>query len=134
MGNLGAVVASCKFNLQLATTAPNTLGFPVSDPVVSGAPVALPQDPDAFSIDSQHVLDITEAIRQYAVLALPMKPLCKPDCQGLCPHCGRNLNEGQCSCPQKSVDARWTKLKELLKNTPQQEEGPRRRKTARRSQ
>jgi len=37
---------------------------------------------------------ICEAVRQ----AIPMKPLCKPDCRGLCQRCGKNLNEGKCSC------------------------------------
>lgn len=40
---------------------------------------------------------ICEAIRE----DLPMKPLCEADCRGLCPHCGKNLNEGDCACEEK---------------------------------
>ena len=72
--------------------------FPTVD-VNTGVSVSVPDAPGCFTVDEQHVLDLTEAIRQYALLAIPMKPLCREDCAGLCPHCGRNLNLGPCGCP-----------------------------------
>lgn len=87
--------------------------FPLTD-VLTGAPLPLPDDPDAFTIDAQHILDMTEAIRQSVVLAMPMKPLCRDDCAGLCPECGQNLNEGLCNCQVKSSDPRWEKLSRML--------------------
>jgi uncharacterized protein len=51
-----------------------------------------------FTIDEYHTLDLTEAIRQYSLLAIPIKPLCHKQCNGLCPYCGHNLNHGPCSC------------------------------------
>jgi len=76
--------------------------FPTAD-VVSGAWLPLPEEPGCFTIDAHHILDLTEAIRQYALLATPMKPLCGQDCAGLCPYCGHNLNQGPCDClPQGS--------------------------------
>jgi len=56
--------------------------FPITD-VVSGTALLLPEEPDCFTIDEHHVIDLTEAIRQYALLAIPMKPLCREDCAGL---------------------------------------------------
>ena len=56
--------------------------FPVLD-VVSGASLPLPEEPGCFTIDERHTLDLTEAIRQYGLLAIPMKPLCREDCAGL---------------------------------------------------
>lgn len=47
---------------------------------------------------SQSALDLGPDIRQEIILDYPMKPLCRPDCKGLCPRCGNNLNEGGCSC------------------------------------
>ncbi len=64
-------------------------------------------------IDSSHTLDLTEVIRQYIILNIPMKPLCKPDCAGLCPHCGHNLNLGPCGCQEEEIDPRWAALKAL---------------------
>ena len=82
--------------------------------VVSGAPLAPPEEAASFTIDEHHVLDLTEAIRQYALLAVPMKPLCRKDCAGLCQTCGHNLNLEPCGCPSPEIDPRWSKLAELL--------------------
>ena len=72
--------------------------FPTTD-VISGASLPPSDDPDRFTIDEHHVLDLTEVLRQCALLAIPMKPLCREDCAGLCPNCGHNLNLGPCRCP-----------------------------------
>jgi len=81
----------------------------------TGAPLPAPEDSNSFTIDEHHILDTTEATRQYALTAVPMKPLCRQDCPGLCPRCGHNLNNGECSCPAESSDPRWSKLARLLK-------------------
>ena len=56
--------------------------FPVID-VVSGSSLSAPEESGCFTIDERHILDLTEAVRQYALLAIPMKPLCREDCAGL---------------------------------------------------
>ncbi|MFH1381265.1 MAG: DUF177 domain-containing protein [Chloroflexota bacterium] len=87
--------------------------FPTID-VTTGLPVPPPEEVDSFTIDSNHILDLTEAIRQYLLLAIPMKPLCREDCAGLCPSCGANLNEAPCGCPPPPADSRWSKLLEAV--------------------
>jgi len=47
-------------------------------------------------IGAGHQLDVSEVVRQHLQLAVPMAPLCRPDCQGLCPVCGANWNDGLC--------------------------------------
>jgi len=86
--------------------------WPTAD-ATTGAMLPPPDDPEAFLIDPHQILDLTEAIRQYRVMAEPMQPLCKPDCLGLCPRCGYNLNQGPCGCPRQEEDARWEALTEL---------------------
>ncbi len=86
--------------------------FPTMD-VVSGLSLPLPEEIGCFTIDEHHVLDLTEAIRQCALLAIPMKPLCREDCTGLCPNCGHNLNQGPCNCPPRGADPRWSELSRL---------------------
>jgi uncharacterized protein len=81
--------------------------FPTID-MVSGARLPVPDEPGSFTIDERHILDLTEAMRQCTLLAIPMKPLCREDCAGLCPNCGHNLNQGPCSCPPQET----TKLNE----------------------
>ncbi len=67
--------------------------FPATD-VISGASLPLLEEPDSFTIDERFVLDLTEAVYQYMMMAIPMKPLCRQDCAGLRLHCGHNLNQG----------------------------------------
>lgn len=50
---------------------------------------------------TEPVLDLEDILRQQVYLGLPAKQLCREDCRGLCNHCGRNLNEGQCNCHEK---------------------------------
>ena len=87
--------------------------FPIID-VDSGGSLSLPDEPGCFAIDEHHDIDLTEVVRQYALLAMPMKALCREDCAGLCPTCGHNLNHGPCECSAQEVDPRWSKLSELL--------------------
>ena len=82
--------------------------------VVSGVPLSSPEEPGSFIIDEHRVIDLTEAIRQHSLLVIPMKPLCREDCAGLCPNCGHNLNQGPCVCPQQGADPRWSELSKLL--------------------
>ena len=85
--------------------------FPIVN-VLTGVPLPTPPV-DAFTIDRHHLLDLREAVRQYTLLNMPMKPLCKSDCAGLCPRCGANLNEAYCACPREEVDPRWAALLQL---------------------
>lgn len=55
-------------------------------------------------------LDLGDAVREALLLALPMKPLCRPDCPGLCPRCGHRLAEGPCGCPAEEPDPKWAPL------------------------
>jgi uncharacterized protein len=56
---------------------------------------------------------LEDTLREQVLLALPLKTVCREDCKGLCPHCGKNLNEIQCSCVDKVEDPRWSALKEI---------------------
>ena len=58
-------------------------------------------------------IDLDKDIRDYAVLAVPMKNLCSEDCKGLCPKCGKNLNEGLCNCNEENIDPRWEPIQKL---------------------
>lgn len=56
------------------------------------------QHADSFTIDQTHTLDLTEAVRQYSITNSPMKPVCRPDCLGICGNCGIDLNKVRCKC------------------------------------
>ena len=83
--------------------------------IVTGAALPVPEDDEeATRIDEHHELDLTEVIRQDLLLALPPFPVCRSQCAGLCPQCGKNWNEGPCECKDESIDPRFQVLKQLL--------------------
>ncbi len=86
--------------------------LPTLDPHSDG-PLREPVDPDAFRFDENNMLDLTEAVRQYREASEEIAPLCRPDCRGLCPDCGADLNQGPCGCDTSVTDARWEGLKAL---------------------
>jgi uncharacterized protein len=82
--------------------------------ILTGVP-AEPAEDAALQIDEHHVLDLTEITRQYILTALPLNPGCRPDCAGLCPKCGADLNQGPCDCPSDEADIRLAALAALLR-------------------
>ncbi|GCE13999.1 YceD family protein [Tengunoibacter tsumagoiensis] len=86
--------------------------YPTVD-VVTGAPLPPIEEDDVFSIDEHHQVDLTEAIRQAVLLAVPMVTLCKEDCAGLCSQCGHDLNLGPCNCEPEG-ESQFNILKDLL--------------------
>ncbi len=84
------------------------LSFRIEEEYLPGA------EEGAFAITSDEEIDLSEAVRQYMLLAIPMKPLCRDDCAGLCATCGHNLNLGPCDCPPPSIDPRLAKLATLV--------------------
>ena len=61
-------------------------------------------------------VDVTREVQKALLLVLPMKPVCRADCPGLCPTCGRDLNEGPCGCRDETVDPRLAALAGFFKD------------------
>lgn len=74
------------------------------------------EDEKALLIDEHHILNLSEVLRQYAVIELTGGALCQPECKGLCPTCGANLNLGPCGCSRETIDPRLAALAKLLEN------------------
>ena len=60
------------------------------------------------------VIELDDIVISDILLTLPRKNLCKEDCRGLCPSCGKNLNLGDCGCDRRTVDPRLEILKQLM--------------------
>ena len=72
--------------------------FPTIDPA-TGRKTDPPEEAEGgIHLDAQHVLDMTEVVRQYVLTEVPIKPLCCEECLGLCPECGSDLNKEKCKC------------------------------------
>lgn len=70
---------------------------------------------DTYLLAEEGSADLSQAIEEVLVLNIPMVPLCRENCSGLCPVCGQNLNFGTCHCSRDDViDPRLEKLKDLL--------------------
>ncbi len=76
-------------------------------------PGGLPDD-EALLIDDKNVLDLSEAVRQALIAAVPMAPLCRPDCAGICPVCSRDRNTEPCNCEEETADSGLAPLAKLL--------------------
>jgi len=100
---------------------------PVRQPVAADAALLLVRDaPQPMEGDHQlgeeelgivhldsEVFETRPLLLEQMQLAVPMKPLCREDCQGLCPSCGADLNAGTCDCKDDWVDPRWAALAKL---------------------
>ena len=56
---------------------------------------------------------LEDVLREQVLLAMPLREVCSDQCKGLCPHCGRNLNQEQCNCAERLEDPRWAALKDI---------------------
>ena len=70
------------------------------------------EEGETYPILGDHI-DLEPMVREVLVLGLPMAPVCRPDCAGLCPTCGVDRNRGPCACPAGETDPRWAALDAL---------------------
>ena len=76
---------------------------------------------DDYAIIEDGFLDMDEQLREQLEMEFPMRHLCREDCKGLCPKCGKNLNEGECGCDTKEIDPRMEPLRKLLMQMKEEE-------------
>jgi uncharacterized protein len=102
-----------------------TLTFVPGEPV-RGEPGAAAKDPgtgdtarsfERETVDEEpysgKVIDLSGPLREQILLAIPPSPVCDEGCKGLCPQCGKDLNQGDCGCERKAIDPRWAALKTM---------------------
>lgn len=114
------VEIECSRCLRMYTT---DLDLPIEEalPIEGHIPEVSEDDEDQEILDEEfdplyvdNIYDLTELLRQSIIVAVPIKALCLEDCKGLCPHCGMNLNEGQCECPPETLNEAFAGLAALL--------------------
>jgi len=67
---------------------------------------------ETYPLRNEHI-DLEPLAREALLIELPLAPLCSPDCRGLCPTCGADLNTDSCGCPEPQGDPRWQALDSL---------------------
>jgi uncharacterized protein len=99
-----------EFDLRYLPAGAAAAGAPEEDE--DGAEVE--DDDVAMTFYRGDLIDLGDMLREQFYLALPMKPLCRDDCRGLCPHCGVNLNVETCACRPQWEDPRLAGLRALM--------------------
>ena len=74
------------------------------------------EEDEYLIVDENGAVNIDRAVSEELLLSLPFRSLCSEDCKGLCPVCGCNKNETECSCTVKQTDPRWDILRKLRDN------------------
>ena len=84
-------------------------------PPAAGGEISLEgEDFDAYFYD-EPVLPVAPIAEERIQMSVPMKPLCREECRGLCPLCGEDLNAADCGCALETADPRWEALRQLKK-------------------
>ena len=74
----------------------------------------LEENVDEYAVIEDGRLDLDELVREEILLSFPMRILCSPDCEGLCPKCGSPRRLGDCGCQMREIDPRLAVLQSLL--------------------
>jgi uncharacterized protein len=93
--------------------APKAEAAPSRTPRAPAEEKELSEDDLDLAFYDEPILPFEEIVREQVLIALPMKPLCREDCRGLCPQCGKELNAGACACEHETGDPRLAALKNL---------------------
>ena len=106
---------SLRFGTQCARCAEpvdGEMNFSFEKDIANGG---VDEDNDDYIFVKNQKIDLAEPLEEELLLVLPAKTLCRDDCRGLCPKCGKNLNLGDCDCERSQGDPRLAVLKTLLK-------------------
>ncbi len=74
------------------------------------------EEEEYILVGANSTVNVDEILIDELVMSLPYRSLCSEDCKGLCPKCGCNKNEKECSCVTKEIDPRWAVLKDFGKD------------------
>lgn len=114
-----SVPLACSRCLEVLPTAVSAdLDVRLAPRPTGGDRVELAADDLDVDFYDQDQIDLARIVETETTLALPMKPLCRDDCQGLCPACGGNRNIARCTCPERPPDPRLAPLKDLAARLP----------------
>jgi len=102
--------ARCLVTASIDLSLPIHMTYARESEEVLDAEVEITDDDVDFSTYDGEEIDLGALFREQILLAIPMTPLCRPECKGLCSQCGKDLNEGPCTCA-RPTDPRFETLK-----------------------
>jgi uncharacterized protein len=107
----------CLEPLSLGVDAPFDLRYRPRTSQADGGEREIDEEDFSTALYENDEIDLAQLIRERLFLSIPMKPLCREDCRGLCPSCGTNLNKETCSCRREWEDPRFAALRALRKDS-----------------
>ena len=93
---------------------PVSIAVPFREHFMVGGEREAEEEADLYIPVPDNEIDLTPYVEEAVQLELPLVPLCADDCKGLCPECGKDLNEGECGCDRTPIDPRLAALKDLF--------------------
>ncbi len=112
-GNFEAACARCVEPVPHSLAGEFDLIFRPQAVDADGAERAITAAETEIGYYEESGLLLEDVLREQVWLTLPVRSLCRPDCKGLCPHCGRNQNHETCQCAANVTDPRWKALSDL---------------------
>lgn len=112
-GTIRPFCARCLDPINTEVDADLDLLYQPASDLSSGQEVEIHEADTELAFFTGAGVEVEEVAREQMLLAVPMQPLCKESCRGLCPRCGKNLNQGACACPPRPIDDRWQGLQAL---------------------
>jgi len=109
-GNLEVLCARCVEPVASPIEGSFDLIFRPQEADADSAERAITEDETEIGYYDKSGLLLEDVVREQVLLSLPARTLCTPDCKGLCPRCGQNLNSASCNCESTAVDPRWNAL------------------------
>mgnify|MGYP001270422326 CR=1 FL=1 len=97
---------SSRFSLTLSESIPECFDE-------EGNEIELSTEEMGLALIEGEEIDLLEPLQEQVLMALPIQPLCREECKGLCPYCGNNLNESECDCTAPKFDTRFASLKDF---------------------
>jgi uncharacterized protein len=112
-GELSMVCSRCVGPAKVSVVSPIEVLYLPRDADLPGSDEDIAGElPDVVPYEDEQI-DLEETLREEILLALPYAPVCSEDCKGLCPTCGKDLNEGACGCSDTPKDDRFAPLRNL---------------------
>ena len=101
----------CLQPVELPVRADFALEYITGSDYESSEAAELTEAEMSVSVFDGEAIDVDEIVKEQINLAVPSRTLCREDCKGLCPECGIDRNNGECSCVTYDIDPRWAALK-----------------------
>jgi uncharacterized protein len=108
--------ARCLAEFRINIDSPFTIFYMRASGLADDEDVELAEEDLITATYEGDEIDFTAEIAEQVILAIPVKPLCNEDCQGLCPACGAELNVVECACGRNAINLKFSPLKNLKIN------------------